>query len=188
MRLLRLAMITAAVTGLALTGCGSDSTNASSTSSTGPATTTTAASTSSTRATVASIHCATNELSASLGVPNAGAGQVYTPLVLTNTGTRTCELRGFPGVSVLDSAGNQIGQPAGREGAEGTTVSIAPGKTASATLHTTNQGVGGGSCSAESAKIKVFPPDDTAALTFPAAYTVCGGFQVSTLVAGSAGR
>lgn len=89
---------------------------------------------------------------------------------------------------MLDSSGNQIGQPAGREGAEGATVSIAPGKTASATLHTTNQGVGGNSCSAESAKIKVFPPDDTAALTFAASYTVCGGFQVSTLVAGSAGR
>jgi hypothetical protein len=108
--------------------------------------------------------------------------------VLTNTGNRTCELRGFPGVSVLDASGNQIGQPASREGSEGATVSIAPGKTASATLHTTNQGVGGSSCSAQSSKMKVFPPDDTVALTFAAGYTVCGGFQVSTLVAGSAGR
>jgi hypothetical protein len=188
MRLLRLAIIVATVSGLALTGCGSDSTNANSTSSTGPSTTKPAGSTSSTRATVASIHCATNELSASLGNPNAGAGQVYTPLVLTNTGNRTCELRGFPGVSVLDASGNQIGQPASREGSEGATVSIAPGKTASATLHTTNQGVGGSSCSAQSSKMKVFPPDDTVALTFAAGYTVCGGFQVSTLVAGSAGR
>jgi hypothetical protein len=113
---------------------------------------------------------------------------VYTPLVLTNTGTRTCELRGFPGVSILDASGTQIGQPAGREGTEGATVSIAPGKTASATLHTTNAGVGGSTCTAVSAKMKVFPPDDTAALTFNASYTACSGFQVSTLVAGSAGR
>ncbi len=113
---------------------------------------------------------------------------MYTPLVLTNTGTRTCELRGFPGVSILDASGTQIGQPAGREGTEGATVSIAPGKTASATLHTTNAGVGGSTCTAVSAKMKVFPPDDTAALTFNASYTACSGFQVSTLVAGSAGR
>lgn len=130
--------------------------------------------------------CPASSLSAELGQTNAGAGQVYQPLVLRNTGTAACELRGFPGVSVLDSAGTQIGQPATRDGAEGAAVTLQPGGAASATLHTANGPIGG-PCEPTSATMKVFPPGSTEALTFAASYTVCGGFSVTTLVAGADG-
>ena len=123
--------------------------------------------------------CAASSLSAELGQSNAGAGQLYQPLVLRNTGKAACELRGFPGVSVLDSAGT-------RDGAEGAAVTLQPGGAASATLHTANGPIGG-PCEAASASMKVFPPGSTEAITFAASYTVCGGFSVTTLVAGANG-
>lgn len=166
--------------------CGSGSTPASDTS------TTTAASTtkvppSSTSSTVSSSHCRTENLRGSLGATDSGAGQRYVALVLTNTGTAPCELRGFPGVSLLDAAGTQMGAAAVREGATGSTVSIGPGGTASATLHTSTAGTGG-ECTGPSTRLRVYPPDNTVALEFAAAYTACGSFTVTALVAGSAGR
>lgn len=54
-------------------------------------------------------------------------------------------------------------------------------------LHTSAAGLGP-SCEPASAQIRVYPPDNTVALTIAASYTACGGFQVSTLVAGTAGN
>src|SRR6478736_645998 len=108
-----LLLVPLATLGLA---CGSskDDTGSGTTTTTAAASTTTTAggggggaSTTTTKAGPAT--CAASSLSAELGQTNAGAGQVYQPLVLRNTGTAACELRGFPGVSVLDSAGTQIG-------------------------------------------------------------------------------
>ena len=131
--------------------------------------------------------CATSQLEAELGQTNAGAGQIYQPLVLRNTSSSTCTVKGFPGVSLLDGSGTQLGQPATREGNEGGEVRLAAGGVASATLHTTNQGIGGQACTPPSAQVKVFPPDQTAALTISAQYTACGGFTVTTLAPGDTG-
>lgn len=191
----RFALLSAAVlVPLLLAGCSSGSktttssatTQASTTSTTSGATSTTKAG-STTSSTAPSNLCATTELSAELGPTNAGAGQLYQPLILTNTGNRTCETRGFPGVSILDASGTQIGQPAQREGNEGPTVSLAPGKTASALLHTANEGIPGAPCEATSAKMKVYPPGQTASITFDTAYKVCGSWTVGTLYAGDTG-
>jgi hypothetical protein len=168
-------------------GKGADATTTTTTS--GAATSTSATgggggSTSTTKAGTAA--CTTSQLRGELGPPNAGAGQLYVPLILRNTGTTACEVRGFPGVSVLDASGTQLGQPATREGNEGAAVVLQPGGVASATLHTTNAGIGG-PCEATSAQMRVFPPNQTQALTFPAALQVCGGFSVTTMVAGDTG-
>ena len=160
---------------------GKKDANSSSTS-----TTTTTVATSTTRATTASTHCTTAQLKASLGQADAGAGQVRTPLILTNTGSAACELRGFPGVSLLDASGKQMGQAAGREGTEGATVVLKPGGTASATLHT-NSGVAG-SCTGPSTALRIYPPDNTQAIELPTQFTICGTFMVTTLVAGTAGN
>lgn len=178
------------VLSFAIAACGSSSSNSSTSSSSSSttaanaSTTTTAATTSTTKS---SNHCSTEQLKGSLGETQSGAGQRYTVLILTNTGTKTCELRGFPGVSLLDAAGKQLGAPASREGNEGPTVTIAPGASASATLHTSAQGTGS-ACEPTSTQLRVYPPDNTAALTFAAAYSACGGFRVSTLVSGTAGN
>lgn len=174
--------------------CSSDSDDSASTttvatstsSSTTAQSTTTTGGGGSTSTTAGTPICATSQVEGELGASNAGAGQIYTPLILRNTSSSTCVVRGFPGVSLLDGSGNQIGQPATREGNEGTQVVLQAGGVASATLHTTNQGIGP-SCDPPAARIKVFPPDQTADLTFAAAYTACGGFTVTTLVAGDQG-
>jgi hypothetical protein len=173
-----------------LASCGSNSSSSSSSSSSTSTTAAKGSSTTSAPTTSAhksGSHCSTDQLKASLGETQSGAGQRYTVLILTNTGTKTCELRGFPGVSLLDAAGKQLGEPASREGSEGPTVSIAPGASASTTLHTSAQGLGA-ACEPTSTQLRVYPPDNTAALNFPAAYSACGGFRVSTLVAGTSGN
>ena len=173
------------VTLMSLAGaCGSSSSSSSSTTTAAPTSTTAPASTTSTTALPS--HCASSELRAALGP--ADAGQIYQPIIVTNTGTRSCQLRGFPGVSLLDASSSQIGQPATRDGSEGATITLAPGASASAALHTTNGGQSADPCVGPSASIKVFPPDNTQSLTVVAAFTACGGFSTSTLVAGTAGR
>ncbi len=184
-----LAILPVAAVALLGSACGSDSkaadtTTTSTTAATTTSTTTKAGSTSTTKAGTPA--CNTSQLAGELGPSNAGAGQVYNPLVVKNTSTTTCEVRGFPGVSLLDGSGNQIGEPATREGNEGAAVILKPGESASATLHTTNEGVGP-TCSAPAAQIRVFPPNQTQALTLSATYTACGGFSVTTMVAGTNG-
>jgi len=174
---------------LGAAACSSGSDNASSSKN---STTTSAGSNSTTTApktttTLSSTHCATGQLKGSLGETQSGAGQRYTTLVLTNTGSKECDLRGFPGVSLVDATGKQIGQPASREGSEGATVIIQPGGTASATLHTSAAGMGA-QCDSTSAQLRVYPPDNTESLMIAAAYSACGGFRVTTLVSGSAGN
>ena len=43
---------------------------------------------------------------------SGAAGTIYYPLEFTNVSGHTCSLFGFPGVSVLDRNGNQLGSPA----------------------------------------------------------------------------
>jgi hypothetical protein len=161
-------------------------TPASTTSTTAATTTSTAAGATSSTTTAGTPACTAGELQGELGPSDAGAGQVYAPVIVRNTGSTTCEVTGFPGVSVLDGSGAQIGAPATRDGAEGGSVLLPPGGVASATLHTTSEGIGG-SCEPRSAQMKVYPPNQTAAITFTAAYTVCGGFSVTTMVPGDTG-
>lgn len=164
----------------ATTTTSTEATTTTSTSGGGGGTTTTTTTKAGTPA------CTTGQLQGELGPTNAGAGQLYAPLILRNTSSTTCEVKGFPGVSVLDASGTQLGQPATREGNEGNAVLLQPGGVASATLHTTNAGIGG-PCEPTSAQMKVFPPNQTLALTFPAALQVCGGFTVTTMMPGDTG-
>ena len=139
-----LAILPVAAVALLGSACGSDSKaddTTTTTTTTATSTSTTAGgSTSTTKAGTPA--CNTNQLAGELGPSNAGAGPGLQPAVVKNTSTTTCEVRGFPGVSLLDGSGNQIGEPATREGNEGAAVVLKPGESASATLHTTNEGVG----------------------------------------------
>ena len=138
--------------------------------------------------TVASTQCTSSQLALSLAQADSGAGQIYVPIVFTNTGSKPCELRGFPGVSLLDANDNQIGQPATRDGAEGSTVTLAPNGTAEALLHTSN-GIGGSAtCTPPAAALRVYPPDNTEALIIRSTFVACGGFSVGTVVTGSTNR
>jgi uncharacterized protein DUF4232 len=120
--------------------------------------------------------CITGELAASLGDGDAAAGSVYRPLVFTNTGSRTCELRGFPGVSyVAGDDGHQVGPAAEMSGERGGQVPIPPGGTAQAQLQLVNvQNYDAAACSPAPVRgLRVYPPGDTASLFVPMDGTGC---------------
>jgi hypothetical protein len=79
--------------------------------------------------------CKVADLELSLAEGDAAAGTVYRQLRFTNVGGRTCVIQGFPGVSyVTGEDGQQVGEPAFREGAKGAAISLTPGKTVFAPL------------------------------------------------------
>jgi Protein of unknown function (DUF4232) len=101
----------------------------------------------------------------------------YWDLTFTNTGTATCTLDGYPGVSFLTAARTVITAPATRTPASPHQVTLAPGQTASAQLKTPNVGnLPKTACrQATAASLKVYPPNDTAPVFVPARIGVCAG-------------
>ncbi|MFJ9339151.1 DUF4232 domain-containing protein [Streptomyces sp. NPDC101733] len=126
--------------------------------------------------------CALATLRVSAGAPDVGAGQLYVPLLFTNVGTRPCTLLGYPGVSVLDGAHRQIGTPADRDGQTAAPVSLAPGRSATATLHTTNGPIGG-PCLPKGTFLKVYPPASKEAAVLNTSFQVCSNRFTVTPVA-----
>jgi hypothetical protein len=152
-----------------------------------PATTAPAAPPSSAGAAAASSRCLATELGLSLGRGDPGAGNVYYPLTLTNKSSHTCVLNGYPGVSLIKRDGGTIGKPADRTGVKFGAVSLAPGKSAEADLHTINKGLKGNGCWSAPDLLKVYPPGSKDSMTLrTSAPVVCGDtFDVGPLHVGS---
>ncbi|QKV91090.1 DUF4232 domain-containing protein [Streptomyces sp. NA02950] len=133
--------------------------------------------------------CSTEQLKLSVGRKDVGAGNVYLPLAFTNTSTTACTLTGFPGVSLLDADGALIGDPATRRGPSHSTVSLPPRGSASAVLHTLNEGVTDTPCWKSAASIRAYPPDSFRAMKVAAhSFRVCGGvFDVEAVRSGVGG-
>jgi hypothetical protein len=121
--------------------------------------------------------CATSQLTGWLGVPgNGAAGSVYYQLQLSNIGTSSCTLFGFPGVSAVNgSSGHQLGRAARRDYAKpATTQVLAPGATVHSLLRITDPGAIG--CpTATATGLKVYPPNQFAALFVPFRFQTCTG-------------
>lgn len=129
--------------------------------------------------------CTTSQLTGALGGGDAGAGNLYTYLVLTNRSSTTCHLTGYPGVSLLDAAGRQIGAPADRQPSRYAAVVLRPGASASDTIHTVNHM---GKCLPASAKVRIYPPGNTAAMVIAGSVTNCDNlFTVTPMTAGRNG-
>ena len=123
-------------------------------------------------------NCGTGELRGSLGPAEGAAGSVIAPLVLTNVGTRTCELRGFPGVSyVAGDDGHQVGPAAAMSGPRGGEVVLKPGAAAAAQLQMVNvANFDAAVCQPTPVRgLRVYPPGDTASLYVERAGTGCAG-------------
>ncbi|HEY9243456.1 MAG TPA: DUF4232 domain-containing protein [Streptosporangiaceae bacterium] len=114
--------------------------------------------------------CATANLKASVvtGQGGAAAGSTYYPVNLTNTGSSSCSLFGYPGVSwVTGPSGSQIGRPATRNPVVSpATVVLGPGQTAHVTLQVVDaQNYDKSSCQPVTAHwLKIFPPGQFTAL------------------------
>jgi hypothetical protein len=97
-------------------------------------------------------------------------------LVFTNTGSRTCELRGFPGVSyVAGDDGHQVGPAAEESGERGPAVPIAPRGTAVAQLRLVNAlNFDAAACRPTPVRgLRIYPPGDTASLFLSLDSTGC---------------
>jgi hypothetical protein len=117
----------------------------------------------------------TANLSLSIGQGQGAAGSTIIPLVFTNTGSRPCTMYGYPGVSFLDSGGQQLGVPAARSGTEEGVVTLAPGTKANALLSVPDPGnFSSGDCNRHtSASVRAYPPDQTASLETAESVPVC---------------
>ncbi|WP_274911858.1 DUF4232 domain-containing protein [Streptomyces sp. WZ-12] len=130
--------------------------------------------------------CTAANMSLRLGRTDIGAGNIRIPLIFTNKGKKACSLRGFPGVSLIQRDGSAVGTPASREGGAGGSVRLQPGQSASALLHTVNEGVSDTPCWSNSQIVFVYPPGSKESMTTGSGgLRVCGGtFTVSTLTTG----
>jgi Protein of unknown function (DUF4232) len=126
--------------------------------------------------------CKAGQLKASIVTQPGGgaAGSVYRNVVLTNTGSTACTLRGYPGLSYVDAAGKQVGAPAKRNpDATMTAVTVAPSGTAVAQVQQTNAQNYGDQCKLTNvAGVRVYPPNDTASLIAPQATVGCANEKI----------
>lgn len=128
--------------------------------------------------------CNADELALSLARGDGGgAGTLNQLIVLTNTGKRACTLGGFPGVSLVNDNGNQIGSPADRaKNYPEKTLTLNPGNQVKATLSFHDQGnYPAGTCKTGATKLRVYPPNDTGYLSVasPMVTAWCPGFEIS---------
>lgn len=113
--------------------------------------------------------CSVDELTLSLGQSNGGAGSTVVPIVFTNTGTRDCQLEGFPGVSLVgDEDGTQIGAAAAEDSSVPIEVfTLAPNDSVQALVTVTNAS-NYDTCGSETADgFRVYPPHSFDAVFVP---------------------
>ncbi len=133
--------------------------------------------------------CQTSQLRGFIAGQNGGAGSVYTTLALRNASGAACSITGYPGVSLVDSAGRQIGRPARWDSRPVRRVVLLPGGAASTTIRSLNPGVGTTDCLPPSAALRIFPPGERVPLFVPARLSEClGTLSVLPFVAGTAGE
>lgn len=136
--------------------------------------------------------CKTLNLTASLSGGGAAAGTFYSRLTFRNDGSTACTLFGYPGVSyVRGSTGIQTGDPADRyasiSGAStASVVTLAAGGTAHAVLAEVDvANYPPATCRPIAVRgLRVYPPDQTAALFVPQTATGCEATGVRQLGVG----
>jgi hypothetical protein len=175
---------------VALAGCTKATTSATPPPSEAPTSAPTSppqSSSSSVPATPQSTRCHTADLTASLEDGGAAAGTHYRYVVLTNSNGPTCTLYGYPGVSLVDASGAQIGKPAERNPVKSPrVVTLAPRASGFVLVGFPNPGnYSPGVCSsAQSASLRVYPPDELRSLLVTlAGEKWCPGFTVSAITA-----
>ncbi|HKU30212.1 MAG TPA: DUF4232 domain-containing protein [Arthrobacter sp.] len=128
--------------------------------------------------------CKAASLTASLDSKGGGAaGSVYMKLIVTNSGTDSCVLSGYPGVSLTASpTGDPIGAAATRDNSVPVTdVVLAPGKTGVAQLRYTQAGNYPDCTRTPAAGYRIYPPEDTASLFVAQQQDACSNSTINLL-------
>jgi hypothetical protein len=131
--------------------------------------------------------CQSAGLTASTADSEGAAGSIYMQLILTNSGTEPCLLKGFAGVSLTSGAdGEPIGAAATRDDSTPTTdVVLAPGKAGTATLRYTQAANFGNCTRTPAAGFRVYPPNDTASLFIAKPLDACSNTEINLLTIGA---
>jgi hypothetical protein len=133
--------------------------------------------------------CKADQLAAEIRTEPGGgaAGSVYRSLVVTNTGSDDCTVRGYPGVSYVGAADQQVGAPADRDpAAKSVTVPLAPGASAVAQLQQTNADNYGPECDrTDVAAVRIYPPNDTAWLEARQQTVGCANDEIVLMTVGT---
>jgi len=132
-----------------------------------------------------STRCHTSDLSLSTTEAGAAAGTYYRWVVLTNSSGSPCTLSGYPGVSLIDASGRQLGKPADRNPVHApSVVMLPPGRSAYALVGFPNAAnFPSGKCTASSSSMRVYPPDELRSLLTAIHEPYCPGFTVAALQA-----
>src|SRR4051812_34161208 len=178
--------VCAAVVGVAslMTGCSSGGSSHATVVAPSHATATTAAATAAATPVVGG--CRGTDLKGAVASPPEGAaGQLLISVGLQNTGTASCFMVGYPGVSLLDASGQQLGPAATKQpGDQAGKVTINPGGTAYFEIRTSEpEPSNGQGCAARGANLRVYPPDSTESLLVPTSIQICQVFEVRTIQA-----
>lgn len=131
--------------------------------------------------------CASSQLKVSRTAAGVGAGSQYFVLRFTNTSGSTCTLTGYPGLSYVAQAGTQSGNAADRDGTTYHTVTLKPGGSAGARVRDANglSGYSTSTCKLATAQgLRIYPPNQKAALFLPWKTQHCSGSAVHALTVG----
>lgn len=162
----------------------SNSTSSSSTNSNNG----TGASSGSGSGTAAVAACGTANLKLSISNQSGTAGTMYMNADLTNTGTTSCTLTGYPTVFLADSTGSTTGM--GAEASSDYTpaaITLAPNAVAHSLLAFPDAGAFAtpGICSGSSTNLYLYPPASITYLQTPLTQQACPGFRATALKAGA---
>ena len=197
-----LVVTTAAAAALLFSGCGGSSTQAQSATSppspsatetsqppaTSPAAPESSAAAAPSTAKAGPELCKAASLTGTTDATGGGAaGSIYMQLILTNSGTEPCLLKGFAGVSLTAGAdGEPIGAAATRDDSGPVTdVTLAPGKAGTATLRYTQAANYPDCTKTPAAGFRVYPPNDTASLFIPQQLDACTNTEINLLTIGA---
>jgi len=163
-------------------GSGASTSDASGSDATSPSTPATSSTANHAPTKAGPAACKATQLKITSGGPDAGAGQVYLPVVFTNISAATCTLTGYPGVAGLNAAGHQIVQAGRDTTSKVVAITLKPGKKASAAIHAANVPSGTAtSCPPSYAAVLVTPPNTTTSTKLVALLPSCGGLQVNAV-------
>jgi hypothetical protein len=131
--------------------------------------------------------CKASALKASTDATGGGAaGSVYMRLILTNSGTAPCHLKGFAGVSLTNSPGGEpIGAPARRDTSEpAIDVLLGPGQSAAAVLRYTQARNYTDCALVPAAGFRIYPPEETVSLFVARPSDACSNASIELLTIG----